>query len=522
MITKIDHKIIVCTLIMALMSYILTGCNRNVPDDNYRNYYEIFVGSFYDSDEDGIGDLKGICEKIDYIEDLGCNGIWLTPIMPSPTYHKYDVIDYCAIDSSLGCIDDFDKLVKKCHKSGIRLIIDMVVNHTSSEHPWFLQAAEYLRSLPSGAEYDSNECPYVEYYHFTKEDKGTGWCKLSGTDYYYECNFWEKMPDLNLANNQVMDELFQVFDFWLEHGVDGFRMDASLHYEENDDEFNCQILDEIYRYCKKINPEFYMVSEVWAGESTIASYYESGTPSMFNFAAADAEGRLIKTARGTAKAQKLAEAMVNWQTEFGKINPDYIDAVFLSNHDMSRVANALVSNSDDIKFAGGLLSTLSGNTFIYYGEEIGMKSSGQRDENKRLPMHWSDSDLSGIPLPYEGADKDIEQTFSGVDVQLKDTSSILSYYKEAYNLRLKYPQIARGKVSIVTECTNGNQAVICKVYKDSYIYIAYNTSDEIVTIDLSGLDIEGQMCGSLCVNMKENTLSNGQLTMQPKSISYFE
>ena len=510
-------------IIVTLVSFTMTGCTQDdMPDDNYRNYYEVFVGAFCDSNGDGCGDINGVTDKLEYISELGCNGIWLTPIMPSPTYHKYDVTDYCAVDSSLGTIEDFDKLVNRCHKKNIRLIIDMVVNHTSSEHPWFVQATEYLRALPSGADYYSNDCPYVEYYHFTKEDKGAGWCKLDGTEYYYECNFWEKMPDLNLSNAQLTEELHRIFDFWLEHGVDGFRMDAPLHYEENDDEFNCRVLSDIYEYCKGINPNFYMVSEVWAGEDTIASYYSSDTPSMFNFTAADAEGRLIKTARGTAKASRFVEAMVEWQDDFGAYNPDYIDAVFITNHDMSRCANALTSDEDSIKFAGGLLSTLSGNTFIYYGEEVGMKSGGKKDENKRLPMHWSDNDLKDTPDRFEGADDGIEQTFAGVDEQSKDDSSILSYYRHAYNLRLEKPQIARGDVEIMDEYTDGDTAVICKTYGDSYVYVAYNTADEVVTIDLSNLHIQGTVCGNLNVGAEVNSLSDGLLTMQPKSITYFE
>ena len=138
-------RIISTLVVLALLFSMLTGCmfsggdddaNLNIIDDNYRNYYEIFVGSFYDSDGDGMGDLNGVTEKLDYITDLGCNGIWLMPIMPSPTYHKYDVEDYENVDSAYGTAEDFKKLVDACHEKGIRLVIDLVMNHSSSKHPW--------------------------------------------------------------------------------------------------------------------------------------------------------------------------------------------------------------------------------------------------------------------------------------------------------------------------------------------------------------------------------------------------
>ena len=136
-------------MVTVLCAAALSGCSKsnykykqdlNIIDDNYRNYYEIFVYSFYDSNGDGIGDLNGVTQKLDYIQDMGFNGIWLMPVMPSTTYHKYDVKDYCAIDSQYGTIDDFKNLVDECHKRGINVVIDMVINHTSSSHQWFIKA----------------------------------------------------------------------------------------------------------------------------------------------------------------------------------------------------------------------------------------------------------------------------------------------------------------------------------------------------------------------------------------------
>lgn len=491
----------------------------NIIDDNYRNYYEIFVYSFYDSDGDGIGDLNGVTEKLDYIQQMGFNGIWLMPIMQSTTYHKYDVVDYCSVDSEYGTLEDFENLVEECHERGIRVVIDFVINHSSSQHQWFVDACDYLRALPEGEEPDLDECPYVDYYHFAKEQVSGTYYPVNGTDWYYEGGFWSEMPDLNLASDTLREELEEISSFWIDMGVDGFRMDAALHFEENDTEFNTETLDWLYSYCTDLNPDFYMVSEVWASSTIIANYYASGTPSMFNFDVADAEGKLIKAARGNYKAANLVKSMVGYQTDYADQNPEYIDAPFIANHDMGRVANSLMKDANDMKMACGLLMTMNGSPFVYYGEEIGMSSSGKKDENKRLPMIWSDTDTTGMTNGPVDADKDIVSAFAGVEQQQKDPYSILNYYKRAVRLRNENPEIARGEIEIVAELTEGNQAVITKTYEDSTIAIAYNTSDEVVEISLEETVLgDMEICGYLTLNGEVVELDMGVLSMPAQSI----
>lgn len=491
----------------------------NIIDDNYRNYYEIFVYSFYDSDGDGIGDLNGVTEKLDYIRDMGFNGIWLMPIMQSTTYHKYDVIDYYSIDQEYGTMEDFQKLVEECHKRGIRLVIDFVINHSSSENQWFVDACEYLKALPDGQEPDLTECPYVDYYHFAKEQVNADYYQVDGSDWYYEGVFWSGMPDLNLASEALRTELEDIARFWIDMGVDGFRMDAAMHFEENDTAFNTEVLNWLYGFCTGLNPDFYMVSEVWAAKSTIADYYASGTPSMFNFDAADAEGKLIKAARGNYKAASFVESMVGYQTDFAARNPDYIDAPFITNHDMGRAANALMKDADNMKMACGLLMTMNGNPFVYYGEEIGMSSSGKKDENKRLSMVWSDSDPTGMTNGPLDADKDIAFAFAGVEQQQEDPYSILNYYKRAVRLRNENPEIARGEVAIVESLTEGNQAAVTKTYEDSMIGIVYNTSDEPLMITLKDTTLaDMEIRGYLTLNGEVVELTDGALSMPAKSV----
>lgn len=489
-----------------------------IVDDNYRNYYEIFVYSFYDSDGDGIGDLNGVTQKLDYIQDMGFNGIWLMPVFQSTTYHKYDITDYMQIDSEYGSTEDMQNLIEECHKRGIRIILDFVMNHTSSQHLWFTQACEYLEQLPQGAEPDEQECPYVGYYHFANEQK-QDYYQVKNTDWYYEGVFWSEMPDLNLENEQLRAELEQIASYWIGMGIDGFRMDAAMHFEENDATTNTEILNWFYEYCLSQNPDFYMVSEVWANEAAIADYYASGTPSMFNFDLADKEGKLIKAARGTYKAANLVQSMLKYQTDFAAENPDYIDAPFITNHDMGRVANALRNDPDDLKMAGGLLMTLSGNPFVYYGEEIGMSSAGTKDENKRLPFIWSDTDTTGMTKGPKDAEAGITSAFAGVEEQQADSDSILNYYKRALRLRNENPELARGTIEAVEALCDGHQAVITKTWEDSTIAVVYNTSDEAIEVKLTGSAIDFMAIrGYLTLHGEAITLENGVLTMPAQSI----
>lgn len=489
-----------------------------IVDDNYRNYYEIFVYSFYDSDGDGIGDLNGVTQKLDYIQDMGFNGIWLMPVFQSTTYHKYDITDYMQIDSEYGNTEDMQNLIEECHKRGIRIILDFVMNHTSSQHLWFTQACEYLEQLPRGAELDEQECPYVGYYHFANEQK-QDYYQVKNTDWYYEGVFWSEMPDLNLENEQLRAELEQIASYWIGMGIDGFRMDAAMHFEENDATTNTEILNWFYEYCLSQNPDFYMVSEVWANEATVADYYASGTPSMFNFDLADKEGKLIKAARGTYKAANLVQSMLKYQTDFAAKNPDYIDAPFITNHDMGRVANALRNDPDDLKMAGGLLMTLSGNPFVYYGEEIGMSSAGTKDENKRLPFIWSDTDTAGMTKGPKDADAGITSAFAGVEEQQADSDSILNYYKRALRLRNENPELARGTIEAVETLCDGHQAVITKTWEDSTIAVVYNTSNEAIEVNLAGSAIDSMAIrGYLTLHGEAITLENGVLTMPAQSI----
>lgn len=477
---KTVKKVIALVLAFVILAA-ATSCSNNTPvpkenliNDNYRNYYEIFVSSFCDSNGDGIGDLKGLISKLDYLNDgnsnttndLGINGIWLMPIMPSPSYHKYDVTDYFNVDSKYGTLSDFETLVKECHKRGIKLIIDLVLNHTSSSHPWFINAKN-----AAAAGKTSN--PYFSYYNFTKESGRNNYYDLGSNGYYYESSFSKYMPDLNMDCPDVRKQVEKIAKFWVDKGVDGFRLDAIRYiYEDKDKSIN--FLKWFNSYCKSIKSDFYLVGEDWSSGSEITDYYASGIDSLFNFPFADISGTINSSINGKTGSD-FAQNLASWQQQVKSANANAIDAPFLSNHDMNRSAGVLGRDPVKEKNAASIYMLMPGNTFIYYGEELGMLGSG-KDENKRLPFLWSSTKSTGITKPVSGADN-IQVIAQGEEQQQKDDNSLLNFYKKLIKIKNQYPEIARGAVTAM-ELPDETICAYSTVYKGSKVVIIHNFSDK--------------------------------------------
>ena len=231
-----------------------SGVNLQNEQGSYPTFYEIFVYSYCDSDGDGVGDLNGITSKLDYLQELGVGGIWLTPIHPATTYHKYDVMDYYDIDPQFGTLEDFDNFMAACRERGISVILDLVLNHSSSMHPWFQEAKTYLESLEPGQEPDTSVCPYVDFYHFTQNPPDPTYYPLTGEQWYYEGGFWSEMPDLNLDSPELRAEIRNIMGFWMERGVSGFRLDAAKEYVSGNTQKNVEILKFITDTAKELNP----------------------------------------------------------------------------------------------------------------------------------------------------------------------------------------------------------------------------------------------------------------------------
>lgn len=470
-------------------------------DDNYKNFYEIFVRSFSDSDNDRIGDFNGITSKLDYLkaaegaddsESLGINGIWLMPICPSPSYHKYDITDYCAVDSSYGTMEDFEAMLDACHDRNITVIIDMVFNHTSNQHEWFTKCCENLKAEAKGQElpYDAK---YSEYYTAVKEDEqkdGTRYKAITGTDYFYECNFSDDMPELNYDSEYVWEEVRNICDFWIDKGVDGFRFDAVLYFYYGNNPKTIETLGKIVDYCKSKKSDFYIVGEAWSSSMVIKDYYNSGVDSLFNFPYANTNGYIpsaVKKQQGAA----LAKNIQNWNNTLELVSAtDAIDAPFISNHDMYRSSSYFQTLSQR-KMAASLYQMMPGNTFIYYGEEIGLKGtstdSSKKDPTARMPMKWS-SEESGTGITYaSGTDPNVNQdeVVAAFD-QWDDENSLLNHYRTLLKLKNQNPQIARGTVTACDFKDTSICAYTC-VYDGVAVMVIHNLSLEESTFDLDSL-----------------------------------
>lgn len=473
----------------------------NVIDDNYRTYYEVFVYSFCDSDGDGIGDLQGLISKLDYINDgddstdtdLGCNGIWLMPVNPSPTYHKYDVADYYGIDEEYGTLDDFEELLEECDKRGIKVIMDLVLNHSSSKNPWFQEAYSYLQGLGDGNP-SVEECPYFDYYHFTKE-QGGGYYAVEGTDWYYEAQFWSEMPDLNLDCEALREEISQITGYWLDMGVGGFRLDAVKEYYSGAPQTNIEFLSWLNDTVKAQKEDAYLVGEAWLPMTEYAPYYESGIDSVFNFAFADKDGIISKVLNGSP-ASKYGETVASLQEVFGAYNENYIDAPFYTNHDLGRSAGYYAGDdsANQTKLAAAMNLFMSGSAFVYYGEELGMKGAG-KDENKRAPMYWSmDAGAEGMCVGPADMD-DVKMKFESLEEQQADAGSVYQFYKKVIKVRNQNPEIGRGVTEYLKDASTDTVCVLRKSYEGSEVILVFVTGAETENIDLSSITVNGNPIG---------------------------
>ena len=502
---KCMHRIL-CLLLACLM---LTACNTTAPDssgaaldtqqkvdqikqlgespdDNYRTYYEVFVYSFCDSNGDGIGDIPGLVSKLDYLQNLGIRGLWLMPIHPSSSYHKYNVEDYYAIDPAYGTMEDFETLIAECEKRDIHVIIDLVLNHTASEHPWFKEAVSYLQNLPAGAEPNVEECKYLDYYFFSRE-AGAGARPVEGTEWFYEGMFDFTMPDVNFASEALWEEYRQIMEFWIGKGVAGFRLDAAKEFYSGSVTKNVEVLSRIQKMATDIKPDCYLVAEVWENFGQISEYYKSGITSIFNFAFGNVDGKItnvIRAAGNPGTVATYATALEKADKAYLASNPDYIDAPFLSNHDVGRIAGFANRDPLKIKMAGAMNVLMSGSCFIYYGEELGMPGSGN-DPSKRAPMLWNEARDNGTTNPPPECELPAEYPLGSLEIQEKDDLSVYNYYRQAIALRNALPVISHGRTTCETALNIGCVSAQRKTWNEEECIILMNINPEAATADLS-------------------------------------
>ena len=455
------------------ITLLLTACSQETIRSNKNYvYYEIFVGSFYDTNEDGMGDIDGVTEKLDYLNDLGVGGIWMMPIHPSPTYHKYDVVDYYDIDPKYGTMEDFDELITKANEYNIEIIIDLVLNHTSSEHPWFIEAKKNV--LNGTCE---NENSYCDYYVFSTTPQGKYY--PIGKGYYYEALFWDKMPDLNLDSENVRNEIKDILQFWLDKGVKGFRLDAVTSFYNQNVTKNTEFLRWLNETIDSIDKDAYVVGEAWTTNKTITDLYDSGIDSLFQFSLSQADGLIASSIR-SKQGYNLANEVIKYNQMIKEANPDALNAVFISNHDQGRSAGYFKSTQPEyLKLMASIYLLMPGRSYIYYGEEIGLRGSG-KDENKRLPMIWDNNDNTGKTLGPSAADYKSEDIM-GLKQQASDKNSLYNHYKQLIQIKNRYDVITDGTM----ESLNLNSNVYAlRTYDDTDdVIVIHNLSDQKVVID---------------------------------------
>jgi alpha-glucosidase len=488
-------------------------------------FYEIYPRSFADSNNDGVGDLKGIASKLDYLKGLGVDAIWITPCFPSPQVDfGYDVSDYENIDPMYGTLADFDLLASEAKKRGIHIILDFVVNHTSDQHKWFLDS----KSSRTSAHRD---------WYIWRDGKGPGeppnnWVSLFGgsawkfdpaTNQYYYHYFYAEQPDLNWRNPAVKDAMFDVTRWWYKRGVAGFRLDAvdtlfedpELHdnpivrpgtNEFGDpfvqDKYNTKLpeVHEVLRGLRKVADEnnAVLIGETWTADVTeLNAYYGKGNdelqlPMDFLFMMVN------KLSPSEFRKQIAAvDAASGWPT------------FVLSNHDRARAYDRYGDgehNDQIAKLMAALYLTLRGTPIMYYGEEIGMKTTpptrkedvkdpigrtGWPEEKgrdgERTPMQWDSSENAGfskgtpwLPVPPT------YKTHNVAD-EAKDPNSVLEFYRKVLQLRRTNRALLDGNYTALNE-NDANVLSYLRLYRDRGVVVALNMSNtrQTVTLELKG------------------------------------
>lgn len=474
-------------------------------------FYELFVRSFYDSNGDGIGDLNGVIEKLDYLNDgnpatttdLGITGIWLRPINPCHSYHGYDITDYYGVNPDFGTMQDFQNLLNAAHDRGIRVIIDLVLNHSGSYNPWFLEAE------------DPNS-DYYDWFIWSDSDPGyvgswsqQVWFPAYGR--YFYSTFSAGQPDLNYTNPEVTGEMYEIARFWLEDiGVDGFRLDAAKHIiEEGTSQKNTASTHAWYQgfrtAYKQANPEAMTVGEIWEQPDVTAEYLQGDELDLaFDFYMAFAFVEAVNNGNAET-ANNLVRFAYTTQ-------PAFRVAPFLTNYDLNRLMTQFGNQPEKVKVAASMMLTAPGVPFIYYGEEIGMQ--GTAYELVRLPMQWSDGTNAGFStaVPWKPVGQGWE-TFN-VANENNDPESILSHFRSLIQVRSENSALRTGNLSLVATGNPGLYSLLRENQEESILVLANLTGNPISSYGLSLASsslVEGMFSPQLI--MGEGTLS--PLQVQP-------
>lgn len=509
--------------------------------------YQIYPRSFKDTSGNGVGDLQGIIQKLDYIESLGVTMVWLNPIYESPNDDNgYDISNYRAIMKEFGSMEDFDELLEGLHKRGMKFIMDVVVNHSSDEHEWFQQSRS------------SRDNPYRDYYHWWPAEKGKpnhrwsffdensdAWKYDKQTDAYYLHYFSQKQPDLNWENPKVRQEVYDIMKFWAEKGVDGFRLDAFQYvskditfppFPEGYDVDVPSVIEyhgmgpHIHSYLKEMNEQVLIKYDVFAVSEGVGSTLQDAHDLVdkdrkelqmaYHFEATD----MVTTLEKCTLAQ-FKESFTKWDKSFAE--KGWI-AIYLSNHDQSRFVNRYGSDKPAFKdYSAKLLNTfilsMRGTPYTYYGDELGMTNIGftkieqykdiaaingykkaatdgedldhylkklnllSRD-NGRTPMQWDDTNNAGFSSETPWLPVHENHTTVNVATQQNDHNSVLNHFRKMVALRKENLLLVYGEYEIIQE-EHPTIYAYSRTLDDEQMKILLNFSESTSKINLLDLGL---------------------------------
>jgi glycosidase len=492
---------------------LLTGCTSDSPKSDAKLvhkpphgvYYEVFVRSFADSNGDGVGDLKGLTSKLDYLKDLGIEGLWLMPINSSPSYHGYDVTDYLNVNPDYGTREDLKQLVEEAHKRNISVLMDFVVNHTSTQHPWFQDA----KSSPTS--------PYRDYYQWATPTTNTSELGDTGQQLWYGSGnnqyfayFWEGMPDLNFDNPKVRQEIIKAGQFWLKDvGIDGFRLDAAKHiYADPDPAKNVQWWQEFRTAMEDVKKDVFLVGEVWDSPYAVAPYLK-GLNSTFNF---DLSKMLLTAAKGEYDPGLVSQLVTVRQMYAEEAGKGFIDSTFLTNHDMDRALSQLDDNLDHAKVAASLLLTLPGDPFVYYGEEIGMRGR-KPDEGIREPMLWKKDSQAAEQTSWEISKWNSDTAAKSVEEEQAEEGSLYQHYKKLIHARRSSDILVRGDLEDVKAPQVQGAMLFKRTLDGQSLLVVQNLGGKAQQIPL-GQDLASYK-KTFFATTPDAKLQNGTLTLPP-------
>lgn len=492
--------------------------------------YQIYPKSFQDSNGDGIGDLKGIISRLDYLENLGVTALWLCPVYQSPGVDNgYDISDYYAIDEQFGTMEDMENLINEADKRGIKIIMDLVVNHTSNQHKWFNEALK------------GKDNPYRDYYvwrdpvdgHAPNDLQstfgGSAWEYDKNSNQYYLHQFAKEQPDLNWQNPKLRAEIYRMMNYWVEKGIGGFRMDVIDLIGKNPDTMVMANGDDLHRFIQEMhqkvleNKNLMTVGETWGATPEIAKQYsdparkELSMVFQFEHEQLDQEPGKAKWFTHKIDYLKLKKVLSKWQTKLG--NQGW-NSLFWSNHDLPRAVSEFGNDQEyrveSAKMLAILLHLMKGTPYIYQGEEIGMTNNYVEDineindiesingyqmlidqgiskqnalkminkkgrDNARTPMQWNDSKNAGFTdgAPWISLNPNFE--LINADEQLKDSNSMYFTYKKLVEYRKTHDVIIKGDYKLL-ETDDHIYAYVRKLDNQQILVVA-NLSNEVVKFE---------------------------------------